>query len=53
MNILRAHHVAAICSDYGRSRRFYTEVLGLEIVAEVSRSNCTSNDGPHRVDGRP
>ena len=23
------HHVAIIASDYARSRRFYTEVLGL------------------------
>ena len=31
------HHVAVICSDYQRSKRFYTEVLGLEVVAEVFR----------------
>ncbi|MBX9628131.1 MAG: VOC family protein [Gemmataceae bacterium] len=38
MDILRAHHVAVICSDYGRSRRFYTEVLGLAVVAETYRA---------------
>lgn len=38
MDILRAHHVAVICSDYGRSKRFYTEVLGLEVVAETYRA---------------
>ena len=32
---LRTHHVAVICSDYQRSKRFCTEVLGLEVVAEV------------------
>jgi glyoxylase I family protein len=42
MNILRAHHVAVICSDYGRSKRFYTEVLGLEVVAEVYRAGRES-----------
>ena len=31
MKILRTHHVAVICSDYERSRRFYTEILGLEV----------------------
>ena len=38
MDILRAQHVAVICSDYGRSRRFYTEVLGLAVVAETYRA---------------
>lgn len=37
MNILRTHHVAIIGSDYERSKRFYTEVLGLEIISEVHR----------------
>ncbi|GAA3947992.1 VOC family protein [Chitinophaga oryziterrae] len=31
------HHVAVICSDYERSKLFYTEVLGLEIIREVYR----------------
>ncbi|WP_462383694.1 SMU1112c/YaeR family gloxylase I-like metalloprotein [Pseudomonas sp. Marseille-QA0892] len=36
--MLRAiHHAAIICSDYVASKRFYTEVLGLEIVAEHYR----------------
>lgn len=37
MKLLRTHHVAVICSDYERSRRFYVEVLGLEVVREVHR----------------
>jgi glyoxylase I family protein len=36
------HHVAIICSDYERSRRFYTEVLGLTIVAEHYRKERDS-----------
>lgn len=36
--LLRIHHAAIICSDYERSRRFYTEVLGLSIVAEHFRT---------------
>jgi glyoxylase I family protein len=29
------HHVAIICSDYDRSKQFYTEVLGLAIQRET------------------
>lgn len=36
--LLSIHHVAVICSDYARSKRFYTEVLGLRIVAEHYRA---------------
>jgi glyoxylase I family protein len=31
------HHVAIICSDYARSKAFYTEVLGLEVIHEAYR----------------
>ncbi|AVH28906.1 SMU1112c/YaeR family gloxylase I-like metalloprotein [Vibrio diabolicus] len=31
------HHVAIICSDYPRSKRFYTELLGLKVIAENYR----------------
>ena len=31
------HHIAIICSDYEVSKKFYTEVLGLNIVREVYR----------------
>lgn len=31
------HHVALICSDYPRSKVFYSETLGLRIVREVYR----------------
>lgn len=31
------HHVAIICSDYARSKAFYTNVLGLKVVHEVYR----------------
>lgn len=37
MKLLRTHHVAVICSDYERSKAFYTETLGLEVVREVER----------------
>lgn len=36
------HHIAIICSDYEKSKRFYTEVLGFEILAENYRSERDS-----------
>lgn len=36
------HHVAVICSDYARSRRFYAEVLGLPVIREVYREERRS-----------
>lgn len=36
------HHVAVIALDYERSKRFYTEILGLEIVREVYRAERDS-----------
>jgi glyoxylase I family protein len=32
------HHLALITADYAASKRFYTEVLGLEIIAETYRA---------------
>jgi glyoxylase I family protein len=34
----RLHHAAIICSDYERSKDFYTRVLGLEVIAENHRA---------------
>lgn len=42
LKLNRIHHVAIICSDYDASKRFYTEVLGLEIVNEVYRAERDS-----------
>jgi len=38
MHLARIHHVAIICADYARSKRFYTEVLGLRVIAENHRA---------------
>lgn len=38
----RLHHVAVICSDYARSRRFYVDVLGLRVLAEHFRAGRDS-----------
>lgn len=37
MHLQHIHHVALICSDYPRSKHFYTQVLGLQIIAETYR----------------
>jgi len=42
MKILRTHHVALIGSDDERSRAFYTEALGLQVVSEVHRAERRS-----------
>lgn len=36
------HHAAIICSNYQKSKRFYTQVLGLKIVAENFRKTRNS-----------
>ncbi|WP_201983286.1 SMU1112c/YaeR family gloxylase I-like metalloprotein [Hymenobacter rubidus] len=36
--LLGLHHVALIVSNYEVSKRFYTEIIGLEIVAETYRA---------------
>ncbi|MBX7124821.1 MAG: VOC family protein [Cyclobacteriaceae bacterium] len=38
----RVHHIAIICSDYERSKRFYTEALGLNVVQEHYRAERQS-----------
>ena len=38
----RIHHIAIICSDYEKSKRFYTEILGLKIEREVYRKERNS-----------
>lgn len=36
------HHIAIICSDYARSKAFYTKDLGLSIIREVYRAERDS-----------
>ncbi|MFI8377908.1 VOC family protein [Leeuwenhoekiella sp. NPDC079379] len=40
--IKNLHHTAIICSDYKKSKHFYTEVLNLEIVKETYRAERKS-----------
>jgi glyoxylase I family protein len=38
----KIHHIAIICSDYQKSKNFYTNILGLEIIREVYREKRDS-----------
>jgi glyoxylase I family protein len=38
MPITGIHHVALICRDHARSRAFYVDLLGLEVIAETWRA---------------
>lgn len=40
--LTKVHHIAIICSDYEKSKRFYIEVLGLEIIREIYREERAS-----------
>lgn len=42
MEISGVHHIAIIASDYERSKRFYTGVLGLRVLAEAYREERDS-----------
>ena len=42
MVLNRVHHIAIICSDYQRSKKFYTKVLGCTIIHEVYRAERES-----------
>ncbi|MDB5122676.1 MAG: putative lyase [Mucilaginibacter sp.] len=42
LKLNRVHHIAIICSDYERSKHFYSKILGLKIVREVYREQRNS-----------
>ena len=42
MEIERLHHIAIICSDYAKSKFFYTEILKLSAIREVYREDRDS-----------
>lgn len=42
MKFNKINHIAIICSDYGKSKKFYTEVLGFDIINEAYRSERDS-----------
>lgn len=40
--INKVHHIAIICRDYEVSKRFYTDILGLQVIREVYRAERKS-----------
>ncbi|ROU07836.1 SMU1112c/YaeR family gloxylase I-like metalloprotein [Lysobacter enzymogenes] len=46
MHLSAIHHVAIICADYERSKRFYVRILGLRVIAEAWREARRS----HKLD---
>ena len=51
MNIRSIHHVAILTDDYQRSKHFYTEILGFEILSEVYREARQSYKLDLAIDG--
>ncbi|MEZ4804669.1 MAG: VOC family protein [Bacteroidia bacterium] len=42
LKLNQIHHVSIICSDIERSKKFYTDILGLHIMQEIYRSDKDS-----------
>ena len=42
MKIEKLHHIAIICSDYQKSKKFYTDILGFKIDNEIFRAERQS-----------
>jgi glyoxylase I family protein len=42
LQLNKIHHIAIICSDYSKSKKFYTELLGLKIIQEIYREERQS-----------
>lgn len=42
LGLKNVHHIAIICSDYERSKTFYTKVLGCTVLLETFRAERNS-----------
>ena len=42
LQLNKIHHIAIICSDYQKSKTFYTNILGLTIIQEIYREERQS-----------
>lgn len=42
LQINKIHHIAIICTDYQKSKNFYTAILGLTIIQEIYRKERQS-----------
>jgi glyoxylase I family protein len=52
IKINRVHHIAIICSDYQKSKRFYTEILGFKLDSEVYRKERQSYKADLSLNGQ-
>lgn len=52
LNISRIHHIAIICSNYERSKSFYTEILGFKLIGELYRHERKSYKADLAVNGQ-
>ncbi len=50
--LTKVHHIAIICSDYEKSKKFYVATLGLEIIREVYRTDRASYKLDLALDGQ-
>ena len=39
MNLTKVHHVAIIGTDYEKSKQFYVDLLGFEVIREIYREH--------------
>ena len=51
MRITAIHHIAIIATDYERSKRFYVDVLGFELLEEFFRAERDSWMGKLALNG--
>ncbi|OXA93090.1 SMU1112c/YaeR family gloxylase I-like metalloprotein [Flavobacterium hercynium] len=42
LTLNKVHHIAILCSDYQKSKDFYTQILGLTIIREIYREERQS-----------
>ncbi|WP_281232320.1 SMU1112c/YaeR family gloxylase I-like metalloprotein [Flavobacterium gelatinilyticum] len=42
LTLNKIHHIAILCSDYEKSKYFYTQILGLTIIREIYREERRS-----------
>ncbi len=52
LKLNRVHHIAIICGDYERSKKFYTEVLGFKLEQEVFREERKSYKADLSLNGQ-
>ena len=51
LHLKSVNHIAIIASDYNRSRSFYTQVLGMEVIGEEYRAERNSMMGRLALNG--